>query len=368
MSISGSSKKAKVCIVSISLAGGGAERSTALLSKMLHAQGYEVCVALINAEIDYPYAGDLYDVGMLKKPLGVLSTFLNLRRFKSFLKKQKFDVIIDNRSRPSTIKENIYSGFLYKGFKVLYVVRSYHLETYFPKSLRIVQKQANRALGYVGVSKAIAKNIQVTYGFDKVHSVYNPIELDFFTEQASEYTVEGTFILAVGRLVENVKNFGLLLDAYAQSELPKNNITLKILGEGPDKNLILDKIKALNLVDHVTVLPFTKNPFPYYKQALCTTLTSHYEGFPRALLESLAVGTPVVSVDCLSGPAEIIQSGENGLLVVNHDAAAFAQGLNNLIFDLALYKKCKSQSAASVKHLDVSRIALKWDALLQELL
>ncbi|MEP3205652.1 MAG: glycosyltransferase [Gilvibacter sp.] len=354
--------------MSISLAGGGAERSTALLSKMLDAQGYDITIALVNGAIDYQYSGTVYNIGMGQKPFGFLSTIGNLLRFSSFIKKQQFDLIIDNRTRPTTLKESIYSGFLYKGVKVLYVVRSYHLPNYFPKSLKMVKKQASRALGYVGVSKAITENITTTYGIEKVFSIYNPIQIKTFNERSLEYNVDGRFILAVGRLDEDVKNFSLLLEAYAQSDLPKNNIALKILGDGPDKHRIQAKLEGLQLQDLATIEPFTKNPFPYYKQALCTTLTSQYEGFPRALLESLAVGTPVVSVDCLSGPAEIVNHGDNGLLVVNHDSAAFASALNNLIFDTALYAKCKAQAQASVAHLDAAEIAQEWDQLVQKLL
>lgn len=368
MSNLGTTQKGKVCIVSISLAGGGAERSTALLSKMLASQGYDIVNALVLDRIDYEYAGEIYKIGMEIKPFGVFSTIANLLRFRSFLKTQNFDLIIDNRTRPTTIKESIYSGFLYKSIKVLYVVRSYHLPNYFPKSIKMVKKQASRALGYVGVSKAIAQNIRESYSIDSVFSIYNPIQLEVFNQRAQEAKVEGQFILAVGRLDEPVKNFSLLLEAYKKSDLPKNHVHLKILGEGPDKAMLYQKITDLELLPFVQMLGFTANPFPYYKQALCTTLTSQYEGFPRALLESLAVGTPVVSVDCLSGPAEIVQHQQNGLLVVNHNPDAFAQGLNNLIFDTALYQKCKSKAQASVAHLDTPEIAKEWDKLLQTLL
>ncbi len=361
-------KKYSICIVSISLADGGAERSTALLSKMLVAKGHRVYIAVVKDAVEYDYAGQLYRLAKGPKRFGIFTTINRLLKFRSFLSEQKFDLIIDNRSRPNTIKESIYSGFLYKGIKVLYVVRSYKLTKYFPSSLKMVKKQANRALGYVGVSKAIASHIKETYGIQGVYSVYNPVQLDDFASLGTAYSVPGDYILAVGRLVESVKNFELLITAYAQSELPSKGIALKILGEGPDKALILDLIEKANMEAHIRIDPFNNNPFPFYKNARCTCLTSHFEGFPRVLIESLAMSTPVVAVDCKSGPSEIIIQGENGLLVPNYNSQAFSEALNNLIFDTTLYAKCKANAANSVTHLDVSQIANTWDQLLQKLL
>jgi glycosyltransferase involved in cell wall biosynthesis len=66
-------------------------------------------------------------------------------------------------------------------------------------------------------------------------------------------------------------------------------------------------------------LPFNSNPFDIVQNARFTVLTSHYEGFPMSMVESLALGTPVVAVDCNSGPREIVIDEYNGLLVENYN-------------------------------------------------
>jgi glycosyltransferase involved in cell wall biosynthesis len=81
----------------------------------------------------------------------------------------------------------------------------------------------------------------------------------------------------------------------------------------------------------VTILPFNSNPFDIVQNARFTVLTSHYEGFPMSIVESLALGTPVVAVDCNSGPREIVIDEYNGLLVENYNVKNLAAAFNRMI-------------------------------------
>jgi len=94
-------------------------------------------------------------------------------------------------------------------------------------------------------------------------------------------------------------------------------------------------------------------------------LTSHFEGFPMSLVESLAVGTPVISVDCETGPREIVQNKVNGLLVENYNKTALAAAMNLMIDDEDLYQKCKNNAKKSVEHLSLTNIAQQWQNLLK---
>jgi glycosyltransferase involved in cell wall biosynthesis len=361
-------KQIKVCLVAISLSEGGAERSTALLSKMLSNEGFDVHLVIIKNKIDYEYSGSLFALGNEKKPLGFVSTLIRLIKFRSYLKKNTFDIIIDNRTRSTSFKEMVYSYFLYSGIKRLYVIRSSSLSMYFPKSKWVVNKQSRNVAKYIGVSKAIVKMVLKEYSIKNCISIYNPIDL-IQVRSLSEENIDdkyGKYIIAMGRLDEAVKNYSLLLESYQNSKLPENNIGLRILGKGPDERLIREKIDQMGLQDLVQVIPFTSNPFPWLKNAQFTVLTSRFEGFPRVLIESLAVATPVLSVDCETGPAEIIQNGINGLLVLNNNSIELANAMNNLIFDTDLYQTLKSNAIESVSHLDIDRISKEWKQIIKD--
>jgi glycosyltransferase involved in cell wall biosynthesis len=80
----------------------------------------------------------------------------------------------------------------------------------------------------------------------------------------------------------------------------------------------------------------------------------------------LAVGIPVISVDCETGPNEIIQNNVNGLLVPNNDDVLLSAAIKTLIENEKLYQICKNNAHKSVEHLSLTTIAQQWKQLLSE--
>lgn len=356
--------KLKVAVICISLAKGGAEKSTALLTKMLDASGMDVHVVTITDAIVYEYAGTLFNLGKLKNNSdGFIKRFNYLKILKNYLKVQNIDVVIDNRTRSQCVKELFYLYYVYSGVKIIYVVRSAYLLNYFPKCSWLVKKMIDRSYKIVGVSKSIAHVINLKYGKNKAVHIYNPVT-NYVLE--SEDTTE-KYIVFLGRIDNHAKNFELLLDAYRESKLFENNIILKIYGNGPDEVWLKLKIKFLNLETSVKLFNFEVDITPILKRAHFLVLTSNYEGFPRVLIEALSSGTPVISVDCKSGPNEIIRHEHNGLLVENNNVEALAKAFNRFIFDTELYNRCKTNAQASVGQFNQEIIAKQWQKLLTQI-
>tara|TARA_R100001369_G_scaffold92840_1_gene140313 strand:- start:6668 stop:7774 length:1107 start_codon:yes stop_codon:yes gene_type:complete len=358
------STQIKVCLVAISLGGGGAERATGLLSRMLHKKGFNVSIVILNDVMDYPYKGKLFNLGALKTEPDTLSKRLaRFKKLKTFFKEEEFDYIIDTRSRGSAAKELFYLHYLYKKQRIIYVVHSFNISQYFPKQQWLAEKMIDKAETVVGVSKAISEKINTTYNTQKGVPIYNPSEP--FTEAEVNSAFSEKYILYLGRIEEKVKNFTLLLEGYKTSKLSGSNIHLKIVGDGPDVDFVQQKIDEMSLNETVTLYPFTSTILPYVKNALYLTLTSRYEGFPMVLIEALSVGTPVLSVHCESGPDEIISNEKNGLLIENHSVEALAEAMNRLAFDEELYKTCKENAPKSISHLTMDAIAEKWATVLK---
>jgi glycosyltransferase involved in cell wall biosynthesis len=219
----------------------------------------------------------------------------------------------------------------------------------------------------VVVSKSIEVEIKKEYSFDNVIQIYNPIDVAQVNILAEEQIdVDFNYILAVGSMHKNVKQFDHLIECYSNSILPKNNIKLIILGDGKLKENWMQLAKDLNQEENVRFLGSVANPFPYYKKALFSVLTSKYEGMPMVLIESLSCGTPVVAYDCDSGPNEIIIDTHNGLLIDNQNKKAMTEGLNAMIENKDLYLQCKGNAQNSSTPFDVETIGNQWLQLFKQ--
>jgi glycosyltransferase involved in cell wall biosynthesis len=132
-------------------------------------------------------------------------------------------------------------------------------------------------------------------------------------------------LLGVGRL-EPQKDFALLLRAFARIRRERA-ARLLILGEGRERPRLTQLAKALGVADSVDLPGFVPNPYAHMTRANLFVLSSRYEGLGNVVIEALACGCPVVSTDCPSGPAEVLDRGRYGRLVPVGDPAALAQAI-----------------------------------------
>jgi N-acetylgalactosamine-N,N'-diacetylbacillosaminyl-diphospho-undecaprenol 4-alpha-N-acetylgalactosaminyltransferase len=103
------------------------------------------------------------------------------------------------------------------------------------------------------------------------------------------------------------------------------------------------------------------------KYANFFVLSSRYEGLPMVLLEALACETPVIATTCESGPSEIIENRENGLLVPVKDENALKSAMEELFYDQKLYEKLKANTRKNVEKFKVENIVKDWINLFQEI-
>ena len=353
----------KIALVSASLGVGGAERFAGLLSCMLHDLGYEVHHIIILDHVDYDYKGILVNLGeIFANEKSIFRAVKKGKYIAHYLLENDIQTIIDNRSRPTFIRE-VFTKWIYGKRKVYYMIHSAKLSLYFSGfGAKYLYQNATKL---VCVSKDIENKVQEKYNFSNTVTIYNPV---VYPESIAPKptVIPEKYVLFFGRLEEEIKNFSLLLAAYKQSKVYENGIKLLIIGGGSSKDFILAKIEVLHLENHVQVLPYHKDILPYIQHAKCTILTSHFEGFPMSIIESLAAGTPVISVDCETGPKEIIQNNFNGLLVLNHDDIALSEAIKSMIENEKLYQICKNNAQKSVEHLSLTTIAQQWKQLLSE--
>lgn len=362
--------KKRICIVVSSLGKGGAERSAATISKILESLGHEIHIVSVQNEIHYEYSGTLFNLGEYKdKKDGLVARIKRLIIFNNFLKNHKFDIIIDSRFRVQAYRELMVSKFIYK-VPTIYLLHSHEESITFTK-YKWLNKWLYKNETLVTVSKATRLYLKEKYGYKKVETIYNAF--DFYeiikksNEEIDTQETSGNYILFLGRLHDQHKNLKLLFNAYQKSNLKAKDYKLILLGNGPDLDTLKDLANQLDITDMVGFKKFITNPFPYIKNAYFTVLSSRFEGFPMIIPESLGLGTPVVSVDCKSGPNEVIINEYNGLLVENFNEEALAKAFNRMVDDKQLYQTCKKNSEESVQQFSIETIKEEWEQLIVNL-
>jgi glycosyltransferase involved in cell wall biosynthesis len=188
--------------------------------------------------------------------------------------------------------------------------------------------------GIIGVSQGVSDDIAEIIGlpYEKIHTIYNPAITPQLFERAKESVDhpwlaagEPPVILGVGKL-QRQKDFSTLIHAFAKVK-ENRPARLIILGWGPERSDLESLVRELELEEYVSFPDYVKNPYAYMARAAVFVLSSLWEGLPNVLIEALAVGVPVVSTNCRSGPEEILDRGKYGLLTPIQDSQALASAI-----------------------------------------
>ncbi len=149
-----------------------------------------------------------------------------------------------------------------------------------------------------------------------------------------QWPAAGPKLLAVGRLDRN-KGHHDLLDAFAMWRAQRHtSASLLIVGAGPERANLQQQIVRLGLQEVVRLEGHVPTAAPHLRAADVVVLTSYHEGLPNVLLEALALGVPVISTDCPTGPREILEQGRWGRLTLVGDPTALAAAMQQVLEDL----------------------------------
>jgi glycosyltransferase involved in cell wall biosynthesis len=211
----------------------------------------------------------------------------------------------------------------------------------FERVMGQVRRLYPRADKVVTVSSGVAQDLRAASGLPEslLEVIHNPVWTEALEARAAEPVADPWFapgappvILGTGRLVEQ-KDFRTLVRAFALVRA-RRGARLVVLGSALDDETTrarqreLHRLAAqLGVADDIRLPGSVPDALPCMARAAVFALSSRYEGFGNVLVEALACGTPVVSTDCASGPAEILEQGRWGRLVPVGDAEAMAAAI-----------------------------------------
>jgi len=333
-------KKIKLCIVTPSLAGGGAERIAVNLANYYTKKGVETTLIAIRGE--GPYKSQI-SPKVKFIDLNVSRVRYSLWRIYKEIKVQQPTHIVSALRGSSMILGIIFSlnrkpKLIFREANTMNAIAK--LEA--PKRrrsifrLRLAYFRANKIIANSPDTKADLGKFKIT-NYKKIKVIPNPVLPHNYQILANKPISDSWInnknlkvILNVGRLHEQ-KNQQFLIKSFGPLAKKNKNLRLIILGDGEEKSNLLSLINNLKLSDFVKIVPFQENPWPYYKNADLFVLTSQWEGFGNVIVEALACGTPVISTDCLGGPAYILENGKYGQLVPPNDKIALQKKIIDVI-------------------------------------
>ncbi|NWO07561.1 MAG: glycosyltransferase [Alteromonadaceae bacterium] len=363
----------KICIVTPSFAGGGAERIAVNLANFYAKNGLDVC--LVVFEGIGPYRRQVN--GSIK----LIDLNVKRLRYDAWLKLRK----VIKAESPECILSvmrgaNVFVGLslpIMNNIRVMFreanTLEAFRRISWRRRLIhRFLMKFAYRRADIViansmDTKKDLIVNKIVKDSYVKV--IGNPVINDDLNEKAGDVlchewlsSSDVRVVLHVGRL-DVQKNQALLLKAFSLAVKSVPDLKLVILGEGEEKKNLEGLAGELGVKDSVDFVAFQDNPYPYYKAADLFVLSSDWEGFGNVIVEALACGTPVISTDCPGGPRTILADGKYGVLVPCGDAERLSVEMVNHVSNVGTwnFEELKKRAneftveAVAKKYLEASR-------------
>ncbi|MCR9730376.1 MULTISPECIES: glycosyltransferase family 4 protein [Vibrio harveyi group] len=356
-----------ICFFVGSLEGsGGTERvSIWLANELSKLSGHDVYILSLQGKSKpfFPVSADIrcstlfstYGSGTLRFPLIV-------SRLKKFLKNNAIDILIDVESMLA-----LYSTPAICGTSVRHICWEHfnYKVDLGRKTRRFARRLAALFADDVVTLTERDKQLWISGTKCKANlvSIPNPITVSKPTDISQD---KDDVVLAVGRLTYQ-KGFDILLEAWQQVSKEYPQWKLKIIGSGEDEEALSKRSIELDVTKTIEFIPKTNQIENYYLQSKLFVMSSRFEGLPLVLIEAQAYGLPIVSFDCDTGPAEVVQDGHNGWLCEANNIIALKDSLIKGIeasMNSERYQELTTHSINNSKRFSTETILSTWLKLL----
>lgn len=335
---------------------GGAERVLVNLVNNLDRKKYNITVFTIfdgginrknlKDDINYHF--------FFKKPFRGYSHLLKLfspEILYKYMIKENYDVVISYLEGPMT---RIISGCPRNNKTKL--LNWVHTEIHKKKDLVRFYRNFEELIvtysrfdGTVFVSQTALNAFQQTFKEIKGPFLvkYNTIDTEMVIRQSKEEVKDVKFdsktfnIISVGRFVE-LKGYIRLIEIIKLLINDKLNVHLYLIGSGELEEEYRKVISQNGLKENVTILGYKDNPYKYVRQCDLFVCSSYKEGYSSTVIESLLVGTPVITTLC-SGMHELLGNNEYGMITENSKEGLY-KGIKRILTEIGLLDRLKQKA------------------------
>ena len=218
------------------------------------------------------------------------------------------------------------------------------------------------------VSRQCLNKFQKKFGeYPDMRVVHNPLPDAQIRKNAAAFAVEKpaeTTFVTVGRLAEE-KGFARLVDACAELKTKGYCFCVRIVGDGPKKEMLKTQIETAELQQQVVLEGYAANPYPHIAGADWYICTSLDEAYPLSVGEAVILGRPVMGTDC-AGVREWLGDDEYGMVLEN-STAGICRGMEAALkMDDAAYDLWREKSEKKAQQLSFDRELAQWSRSMLE--
>lgn len=376
--------KRKVLFLIESLAGGGAEKVLSVIVKYFDYDKYEVTICPIVDEGIYCKEVRKQDVDY--KPIisykgSFLSRLWNRIKYKLIYSYLPIDWTYKMFiPKGHDVEVAFCEGFVTKLLahassrsKKLAWVHTDLKDNPWPIELGIYKDVDEEKRSYflfnkiVCVSQSARQSFCSLYGLeDRTITIYNPVDVSYIRSEIRKKCKGKDGIkrlISVGRLVPQ-KGFDRLLNVVRRLHDNGHSVDLLILGDGSERKSLEKYVESHNMQSYVSLPGFSDNPYQEMSESDIFVCSSRAEGFSLVIAEAMALGIPVISTYC-SGPNELLQEGNYGLLVDNSEDGLYV-GLVNALNDVQRMRDYAKAARRRIQNFIPSQIIDQIDLIIDD--
>lgn len=348
----------KICFIIPSMTGGGAERVTANLANRLDEMGHEVTIMMTASDdVDYRLNESVVLFKMGNRTNGsLIGRIQRITTMRRYFRKNN-DVAYVSMETATNMFAVLSSLFMPIN---LTISERSNPKQYEHQKLRdcIYCFAPKMVFQTEDAKKCYTKRLQKD---GKI--IGNPVTEDNAVVYQGERDKR---FVAVGRL-EAVKNYQMLINAFANVVRMYPEYTLHFYGKGSLESDLREIVHSLDITEKVYFEGFCQNVQEKIKDATAYILSSDYEGMSNSLLEAMSIGMPVISTDCpIGGSRMLIEHEKNGLLVPVGDVDALTEAMRYMIENADSAIQMGREAAKVNERFSIQNVADEWLQYIKE--
>ncbi|MDA9598904.1 glycosyltransferase, partial [Candidatus Pelagibacter sp.] len=239
--------------------------------------------------------------------------------------------------------------------------------------IKILMKMTYKnATKIIGNTKKLSNDLSVFVN-SKVNTIYSPTNSKEINRLSKIYKPRDINkdnkkirLLSVSRFTKR-KDLITILKAFRIINKKYNNIELILIGYGPELKNLKNYIQEKKIHKKVFILPFKKNPYPYFLISDIYIMPSLYEGCPNSIIESLVLNLPVISSNCNSGPDEILLNGKGGFIFKKKNFLELVDRVDLYMKNKLIFKKKLNLAKKKVFRFEEKKIISEYLNLFKEI-